>query len=381
MNINQHNYEEYFLLYADKELSGEERVEVEKFIQQHPELEEEFDMINSTIMEPETFQLKDKSFLLKPIGTEFINNHNYEEIFVLYHDGELTGEQEEQTNEFLKEHPELKDEFSLISRAKMQTDPVFFPDKKSLLRKEHSGVGGRIILFRSLAAAAVLGFGLWIAVLYFSESDSQNPIAQQVATPASPAQKNTGSTTIETDDSSVATIEKTETQSENKKEIQIEKAESNAGVASKESEEKLNNKKEIILAKKEQDPGITPEQEKSIQPSEINAKRGKKAEVMIAQIPPLKISSSDVISRNQLAHVDVNITPRVIENNYPVQNAVHLNVSKEPSGNYIFYNVPEEEFRKTKIGGFLKKLKRVAERNDPIRRLFVGDDGQVASNE
>ena len=77
MNINLHNYEEFLLLYADNELSPQDRILVEQFIQDNPELEEEFDMINSTIIEPdETFQILDKSFLMKSAEVELIHEQN-----------------------------------------------------------------------------------------------------------------------------------------------------------------------------------------------------------------------------------------------------------------------------------------------------------------
>ena len=41
MNINRDNYEEFFLLYADNELSVQEKNAVEDFVRQHPDLEEE----------------------------------------------------------------------------------------------------------------------------------------------------------------------------------------------------------------------------------------------------------------------------------------------------------------------------------------------------
>ncbi len=376
MNINLNNYEEYFLLYADKELSREERTEVDHFIKQHPELKEEFEMIRSTIMEPETFQLNDKSFLLRSTGTEFINKANCEEIFVLYHDGELSEEENRQTNEFLVKHPELNDDFLLISQATIEADTVSFPDKQSLLRREPSGITGRIILFRSMAAAAVLGFGLWIAVPYFSENDAQDPIAQQVNTTDNPIQENTSQISDEMVDNNIATLEKTESTSK----VHVGKTGPKAAVASTQTNEVRNNKQEVILVKKVQDESPLQQQEKIIQPSKTNEKKKEANEVMIAQIPAREISTNEIMNRNELVHVDIDLTPKSTEKNYTAQNVVHLDVNKEPSGNYIFYNVPEEEFRKTKIGGFLKKLKRVAERNDPIRRLFEGEEGQVVSS-
>jgi len=46
----------------------------------------------------------------------------------------------------------------------------------------------------------------------------------------------------------------------------------------------------------------------------------------------------------------------------------------------VFYDITTEEFKKSKVGGFLKKVKRLIERNNPISRLISGEERQVASN-
>ena len=48
MVINKHNYEEFFLLYADKELSVDQQKEVELFVDHNQEFREEFKLINYT---------------------------------------------------------------------------------------------------------------------------------------------------------------------------------------------------------------------------------------------------------------------------------------------------------------------------------------------
>ena len=378
MTINLHNYEEYFLLYADKELSQEERIEVEQFIKENPALEKEFEMIIYTVIEPdETFQLFDKSFLLKPYETEFITEQNYDEIFVLFHDGELTENERGKTNYFLKTHPHLKDEFLLIGQTKIQCDTVSFPDKKSLLRKEHSGLTGRIILFRSLAAAVVLGFGLWIAIPYFNGDSIQPQIAQQPRVP-------------DTNSNNLNSTEKISGQAEKAENVPAEKhAPKSEGLAENKKPEpniievkapkafQKNEKQILAMNEAKQSTKIQPE--KRIENSEESKNREINTTELIAQIPQKNISSGGFAPSNEMSHVDVDITPRILEKNNAAQNVVYLDVDKESSNNYIFYNVPAEEFNKTKVGGFLKKIKRIAERNDPIKRILEIESGQVAS--
>ena len=69
MNINRHNYEEFFLLYADNELPADQRRAVEDFVDQNPDLKEEFNLLNELHLEPDTTIFFDhKESLLKPVS-------------------------------------------------------------------------------------------------------------------------------------------------------------------------------------------------------------------------------------------------------------------------------------------------------------------------
>ena len=178
MNINRDNYEEYFLLYADNELSKTERKVVEIFVQENPDLKEEFSMWKLSINIPdEDLKLLDKTFLLKN-EPAFINENNYEEIFVLYHDNELSLLQKTETEKFITQNTKYKTEFELIGKAKLTPDNlIVYPDKKKLYRKEKSGKVIPLILWRALAAAVFIGFGLWITISYSNKNGISQPAA------------------------------------------------------------------------------------------------------------------------------------------------------------------------------------------------------------
>jgi len=143
MNINRDNYEEYFLLYADNELSDQEKNAVEAFVKQYPDLEEELVIIKLSISKPDVdCILEDKSFLFKK-PNEFINHSNYEEIFVLYNDNELNVAEREETESFLLKTPSLKNEFELLQRTKVQPDnTIVFDDKPPQNQKQHLTIIG-----------------------------------------------------------------------------------------------------------------------------------------------------------------------------------------------------------------------------------------------
>ena len=83
-HINRSNYEEFFLLYVDNELSAEQRSEVEAFLILHPDLQDELDMLMGTQLNPETF-----SFNKSALFADKMKQNSMEESLLLYMDDEL----------------------------------------------------------------------------------------------------------------------------------------------------------------------------------------------------------------------------------------------------------------------------------------------------
>lgn len=64
-NINETNYEEFFLLYIDNELSAAKREEVEKYVLQHPKLQDEFITLKQAVLAPEIISYGNKEDLYR----------------------------------------------------------------------------------------------------------------------------------------------------------------------------------------------------------------------------------------------------------------------------------------------------------------------------
>ena len=94
MTINRHNYEEFIILYLDNELSSGDRRQVEAFVQQHPDIGEELQMLQQTRLDIDpSIVFEGKEILMKSASLGFINSDNYDEYLVQYIDNELNAEQ------------------------------------------------------------------------------------------------------------------------------------------------------------------------------------------------------------------------------------------------------------------------------------------------
>lgn len=184
MNINRHNYEEYFILYMDNELSSEDRRMVEAFVQHHPDLKEELDILLQYKLTPDTsvvFPAKEE--LMKVNGDTPVTAANYEEWLTLYVDDELTPQQKVSVQQFIATYPSAEKELALLSKTKLQPETIVFADKDSLYRTEEKvrKMPVRWLRLRQafgdrgwrLAAAAILILAVGItAVLVFNNRPS-----------------------------------------------------------------------------------------------------------------------------------------------------------------------------------------------------------------
>lgn len=188
MQINRTNYENFFLLYVDGELSAAEMQAVERFALENSDLGSELDALLETKLSSEdSFGFMDKEILYRTASNS-INEINYEEQFLLFLDNELTEAENEQTKAFLIAHPELQANYELLQATKLPQETISFGDKSVLYQKEERKPV--VIGWWRMAVAAAL-IGLMVLVWNLLPSGKQvDPLVKTGKTTALPTQTN-----------------------------------------------------------------------------------------------------------------------------------------------------------------------------------------------
>lgn len=163
--INRDNYEEFFLMYVDGELSTTDKKMVEVFVQLHPDLQEELAMLQQTVLLPENdIVFADKNLLFK--HTESNNNKAtiYEEKLLLYIDNELATQEKAALETALLSNATLQNDLALLQQTKLPLENIACPNKEALYKEEKKR---RVVYMRwQYMAAAAIVFGL-VATVYF----------------------------------------------------------------------------------------------------------------------------------------------------------------------------------------------------------------------
>jgi anti-sigma factor RsiW len=151
IKIDISNYEEYLLSAVDGELSGEEMVALELFLQQHPHIREEMALLESVKLTSDT-----------EIQFDGKNELYHESIQMLdYVDNELHGAEKLAFEEMIRGNVHLSKELNLLQQARLQPDlHLQFENKQTLYRHNRRTI--RPIWWWSTAAAVVVGVAIWV---------------------------------------------------------------------------------------------------------------------------------------------------------------------------------------------------------------------------
>ncbi len=354
MNINRNNYETFFILYIDNELSVQEKNAVDVFIQKNPDLKEELVMFQQSVVVPEAISFAGKDSLLKqPTVTD-----EMQENLLLLLDKELNKAEVKNITSIINQDDACRKEWDVLQLTKIAADSsIVFEDKDLLYKKEDTG---RVIAFRwwRMAAAAILiGFGLWGAVIYFN-----NNKGAAIETAATNKQVNPDS------NKKMSSIVKPQNDSFVVKKTDEEIAELNSSITTDDSKNTVtpNNIKTPVVNK-----ANTKETIASQQIEKLNDKPSNHLPE-----PPLENLNNNLRNNTTIATIllkEAQPNNSIASNEVPVNTNVYASnasiTNNDLEKNTINYGFDdnEEENKKSKISGFFKKVKRLVQRKTNIQ--------------
>ena len=161
--INRNNYEEYFLLLADSELSPAEEAAVKQFAAKHPDLEEELDLLLSCRLNADPLPVFPKEKLLRTTLWNAANPEPIHTQMLLLLDDELPAAEQQQLQAKIAASTTLQAEWNSLQQTKLVADSIVHPDKESL-RNNNRKVRPLLWMRWAAAAAVVTGLGwlLWM---------------------------------------------------------------------------------------------------------------------------------------------------------------------------------------------------------------------------
>lgn len=157
--IHLGNYEEFFILYMDNELSEAQVKMVDEFLAAHPDLKTEFEMLASTKLPFEEFSF-DKAGLM----AENMKLSSVDEELLLYIDNELPVDENKKVELELAANKDYRLQHQVLLQAKLDpSEKIAYPNKKELYRREERAISIKIWM-RVAAAVIVIAVG---GILYF----------------------------------------------------------------------------------------------------------------------------------------------------------------------------------------------------------------------
>jgi hypothetical protein len=128
--INRHNYEIFFIDFFDGNLSLDQTEELYQFLNDNPGLNEEFENFEniSVGVGKESFPFKEN---LKKKSDEIINDSNFEEFCIAFHEKDLTEEENSSLLQYAENNNKQK-ELDFYNTLKLETSKEIYAEKDGL---------------------------------------------------------------------------------------------------------------------------------------------------------------------------------------------------------------------------------------------------------
>jgi len=346
ITIDPTNYQEFFLLYVDGELTSVQSDAVEIYAAAHPYLQEELNVLLATKLEAETFSFNDKESL-------FSQNimAGSDESLLLYIDNELSPAETIKTEQRISEDVHYGELYRQMKAAKLDGEEVItYPDKKELYRSTGSKV--RPLFWMRIAVAIVVFFGsaiFWLMMNNttppFGNAVVQTPVKQVETKTSEPANANDAVTKISEANTASPLVKKPALPVPPKKETPL--------VALRKPVEKS-----VVVVRKEQQTKL-----------KVNNSIQINMPVAVTDIDDTGDEKINSVAR-QPSQQTIN-TPAVTTTTIPPYNTIDANA---PDAGLSYAVASDNSNKKGSVRGFLRKATRFIERRTGINPVNEDDE-------
>jgi hypothetical protein len=171
--IHLGNYEEFFVLYMDNELSDAQVKMVDEFLAANPDLKNEFEMLMITKLPLEKFSFDKKDLLAENIKLTSVG-----EELLLYIDDELPADKKKTVELEISSNKDYQLQHQSLLQTKLDlSEKIEYPNKKELYRRTERVIPIKMWM-RVAAAVVIVAVG---GILYFSNNSKSSFVTPPVA--------------------------------------------------------------------------------------------------------------------------------------------------------------------------------------------------------
>jgi hypothetical protein len=359
MKINRNNYEEFFLLYADGELCATDRKAVDVFVVENADLKKELQLLLQTVSGADAVLFENKEALMKPSISEL------QQQLLLHIDNELTEPEKQITNHLIKIDAAAAKEFSLLQQTVLQPDAdISFANKNILYRKAESNVV-RITWWRAAAAAIVIGFISWGTYILLKPNALQQGMAS--------TNKNTEPIKQNNIVVSDSIKQKTNVASITNPIVNTNKTEVKITPSSKKNKESVyvNDKQQQRIPEVITNNNIALQQTNNLptpinNPHYNNFNNNPSNQITTTNVPSTEDATNNGNSGTPALIAALTKPTTIVNDGYAINTAYNTDEAEEENNNKVFY-ISEEKVKRSKLGGFIRKVKRVVQRNTSVK--------------
>jgi hypothetical protein len=200
MSINRNNYEAFFLDYRENNLTPEQVAELLIFLEENPDLKEEFESFEAIQMVPDKnirFEVKESLKKSKLIPTENIDAGNYDNYIVADLEGDLSEDDDLELKAFISLNPKTKLEYNFYRSTFLKPDKSIQFTGKDKLKKTGLLVIYRTQIVYALAVAASVIILLGVYFRFADQPEERNVIVSVEIPEVQPLNQDQKSATID----------------------------------------------------------------------------------------------------------------------------------------------------------------------------------------